>query len=173
MKILTILGLIAVAFVAMLGSLTWVVVDVDEHDPDGVHVFIPAPLALADIAVRFVPEARKPIIDVDLEPEYVPLIQAAVAEIRNAGDFEMVRVEETNETVVVRVEAEMLHVAVDTSDERVRVRVPLHSIVAAVDAIDKEGQIRPVDMLAALDDLPSGRLVEVHDSDTDVTISIW
>ena len=171
MKVLTILGFIAVAFVAMLGSLTWVLVDVNERGPDGVHVFVPAPLALADIAVRFVPEASKPI-DIDLEPEYIPLIKIAVEELRKAGDFEMVRVEEEDETVVVRIEEGLLHVAVDSSTEQVRVRAPLDSFAVALDSIE-DGKIRPADMLAALDDLPSGRLVEVHDEDTDVTISIW
>ncbi len=172
MKILTILGVVATAFAAMLGSMTWVLVDIDERQPDGMHLFIPAPLALADLAVRLAPHDALEPVDIDLEPEYVQLAKAAIEELGRAGDFEMVRVEERDETVVVRIENGMVHVAVDNPNEQVRVRAPLRSIAAALDAV-QDGKIRPVSLLPALDDLPSGRLVEVHDRDTDVTISVW
>lgn len=171
MKIVNILVLGALAVVAILGSMTWVLVDVDAHGPDGVRIFVPAPLALADVAVRFIPEASKPV-DVPIEPEHHRLIRAALAEIATAGDFEMVRVEERDETVVVRVEEGLLHVAVDTPTEQVRVRFPIRSLKAALNRIEDK-QIRPRDLLVALDDLPSGRLVEVHSEDADVKISVW
>ncbi len=172
MKLLTILGMIAVAFVGMLGSMTWVLIDVNDRSPDGMHVFVPAPLALADVAVRLVPAHVSKPLDVDIDPDLIPVIQAAVRELKQAGDFEMVRVEDGDELVVVRIEDGLVHVSVDDGSDRVRVRLPLRSIEAAIKSIE-DLRVEPVELLAALDHLPSGRLVEVHDHEVDVTISVW
>lgn len=101
-----------------------VVVQVEEKGADGHAFTIPVPMALARLAVSFVPidELRHSAADLRLAAR----IAAAVAEeLSQYPDSVLVQVRSRDETVMVQTADATLIVDVNTPDEHVYVRVPL------------------------------------------------
>lgn len=165
----------AILMGGLLVSSPWAVVNV--HGDDGSHVVVPAPLALAHLALPFLPEKEIPL-DIPLSAEeqdaIVQGLQAVVEELERTEDFEIVRVEGRRETVVVAKQGAFVTVDVQNDREVVRVRAPLASARELLANYDPErGTLRFRDVLRAAEQIPSGRLVEVRDGGSDVKITVW
>ena len=173
---LKIAGLVLLAPVALITGLlagsSWVLVEVDAAD--GPHLYVPAPVGLARFAVPFIPKHER-TVPLDLPEEIRPHLGAgllaALDEIRATEDFEMVRVENPRETVVVAKQGDWLTVHVQNDREEVRVRAPLSTARDILAAIDFEGNVLELDrVLRAASDLPSGQLLEVTEPDNHVRV---
>jgi hypothetical protein len=157
---------------AALLSADYVIVDVHEHGKSGVHLTVPVPISLVQTALTLAPEdARR----VELPPEAVEHAAAAralVDELRRQPDFELVRVEERDERVLVRKEGDELRVDVDGArGETVHVRLPLRAASEMLSRLDG----RRVRTAAVLDALrhAKGEIVHVKDGDTEVRVRVW
>jgi hypothetical protein len=146
-----------------------------EVDADDVHIMVPVPLSLAQVAVAFAPDEAK-YIDVDEAGEFVPYLGQFVEALRDIPDDVMlVEVLDGGDHVRVYKEGDTLQVRViDGQDTRVNVRVPLASVAAMVDAFDADtNTFRASRLVGALRAAPSGDLVHVIDGDEEVHVRMW
>ncbi len=165
---------LAILVLGLVLSTTWVLVEVEEKAPDGVHIFVPAPLGLARLVVPFLDEQKR---EIPVELPFEELDKAALAvldELGRAPDFELFRLESASETVVVAKQGTWLTVEVDNERERVSVRVPLSTARELIETYDAEqGVVRIDNVLAAAGRMPSGKVVDVREPDTNVRIWVW
>ena len=167
----------AVLMGGLLLSSPWVLVEVKETQPDGVHVFVPAPVGLAHLAVPFLPENKIPL-DIPLEAEdreaVSRMLLASLDELERLEDFHFVRVESRDETVLIRKEDAFVTVKVDNDEEDVFVRAPIASARRLVSQYDAgRNALTFGDVLLAADEIPSGKLVDVQAPDARVQVWVW
>jgi len=147
-----------------------------EVDNDDVHIVVPVPLSLVQVAVAFAPDEAK-YIQMDSEvAQYLPYLARFVDELRAIPDDVMlVEVIDGGDHVRVYKEEDVLRVQVEERNgANVNVRVPLASLAAMVDAYDKEANVfRATRLVGALRAAPSGDLVHVIDGDEEVHIRMW
>jgi hypothetical protein len=151
-------------------SMTWVVVSVNVP-ADGLRLWIPAPVVLAQSAAAFAdhPELHR---EIDVEPQHLRMAAAVLKELEAVEDAELVRVESGDELVVIRKEGPRVHIEVDSGDERVRVYAPVRQIRELLEDLDGE-PLRPSAVFRLARSLPSGPLVEVSQPGTDVAVAVW
>jgi hypothetical protein len=161
-----------VAVVATIASTTsYMVVDVQEGGPEGMHIVVPVPLFLAQAAVSLAP-ADQTQIDIPELREYAPIAHEILAALADAPDGELVRVEDRDERVLISKVGNELQVRVDNPSEQVSLNVPLDLVIEVLrDAED--GELYAGDVIAALRGVSSSDLVEVHDGDEHVKVWIW
>ena len=98
------------------------------------------PAALANLAVAVVPDdaidEALSEVQQDVEP-YLPMLQDLGQEFYDAPDFEIVRVENGDETVLIEKLNGHLWVRVDGRDDRVQIRVPVKTIRAVTRLLDR------------------------------------
>lgn len=157
---------------AVLLSADYVIVDVREHGKSGLHLTVPVPISLVQTALAFAPDdARR----VELPPEASQRLAVArnlVDELRRQPDFELVRVDEADEHVVVRKVGDALEVDVDgRRGEDVHVRLPLQAAAEVLSQVDGR-RLRTSAVLDALRHA-KGELVHVADGDTEVRVRVW
>ncbi len=148
------------------------IVEVDNPD---VHIVIPVPLSLVQVAAAFAPDEAK-YVQVEEIGEFLPYLDRFIDELRAVPDDVMlVEVIDHSDHVRVFLEDDMLRVRVDEQHgTQVNVRVPLASVAAMVDAYDTEtGTLRTTRLIGALRAAPSGDLVHVVDGDEEVHIRMW
>ena len=146
-----------------------------EVDNDDVHIVVPVPLSLVQVAAAFAPDEAK-YVEVEEIGEFLPYLERFVDELRAIPDDAMlVEVIDRNDHVRVFKEDDLLRVQVDEKNgAKVNVRVPLASVAAMVDAYDTEtGTLRTTRLIGALRAAPSGDLVHVVDGDEEVHIRMW
>ncbi len=147
-----------------------------EVDADDVHIIVPVPLSLAQVAVAFAPDEAK-YIQMDSEVgEYLPYLARFVDELRAIpADAMLVEVIDGSDHVRVFKEDDVMRVQVDEGHgTKVNVRIPLASLAAMVDAYDEEeNMFRASRLVGALRAAPSGDLVHVIDGDEEVHIRMW
>jgi hypothetical protein len=115
-----------------------VVVDVQEGGPDGHHVIVPVPLALAQVALSFAPEEARHVVCPEFAP-YQDLAVRVLEELEKAPDCLLVLVEEGDETVRIQKQGRNLVVDVAEGDlEEVHVTLPIRSAVRFVESYDGE-----------------------------------
>lgn len=157
---------------AALLSADYVIVDVREHNRSGLRLTVPVPISLVQTALSLAPENARRI---ELPPEaleHAAAARALVTELRRQPDFELVRVEEQDERVLVRKQGDELRVDVDgRNGETVHVRLPLAAASEMLSQLDG----RRVRTAAVLDALrhAKGELVHVTDGDADVRVRVW
>ncbi len=163
---------VPVAGTAALLSADYVIVDVHERKPQGMHLTLPVPISLVQTALSFAPdEARR----VELPREaarHMPLARRFVEELRSQPDFELVRVEEQDEKVLVRKVGDALEIDVDgRRGEDVHVRLPLAAAAEIFAQVDGRRLRTP----AVIDALrhAKGEIVHVVDADTEVRVRVW
>lgn len=146
-------------------------VDVQEGGRDGHHIVVPVPLALAETAAAFVPQAQRRI-PLDREARrLLPVAREALRALAAGPDGELVRVEERDEQVLIEKVGRMLRISVKDRGEDVLVNVPIET---ALDAIGEDGSISPARAIQALRHARFTRLVEVNGRDGErVKISVW
>jgi hypothetical protein len=156
------------AVVAATG-VAWV--DVQEGGRDGHHIVVPVPLALAQTAAAFVPQAQKRI-DVGGEArKYLPVAREALQALAEGPDGELVRVEERDEQVVIEKVGRTLRVNVKDHGEEVLVNVPFE---AALEIIASDGSLTPSRAIQALRHARFTKLVDVQGHNGErVKISVW
>lgn len=157
---------------AALFSADYVIVDVHERGPNGIHLTVPVPITLAQAALAVAPEDARRL---ELPPEAVEHAGAArrfVEELRRQPDFELVRVEEADERVLVRKQGDELRVDVEGGrGETVHVRLPLTAAAELLGRLDGR-RVRTALLLDALRHA-KGEIVHVADADTEVRVRVW
>jgi hypothetical protein len=169
-RILQALAILSAAAVVTALSMTWVVVSVVIPE-DGLRLWIPAPIVLAQGAVALVgpPGLRDKI---PLEPEHARIAAALLAELERTDDAELVRVESGEETVVVRKEGGLLRIEVDNPSERVRIHAPIREVREFLEEC-RDSPIEPSRIFRLARSLPSGPLVEYSEPGTNVSVRVW
>ena len=169
--------LLSVALAASLSAQTpWIHVEVDEVGEDDTHVKVNFPLSVIEIAAEAAPEkilshGRLDLdhLDKDIEVEDV---RRMWAELRDAGDGELVSVESDDETVEIRRDGDQVVVEVNEGEggDKVRIHIPV-TVVGAL--LSGEGD--ELDVRAAIEELKKskrGEVVMVDDGETKVRIWI-
>lgn len=169
-KIAAVLAL-PLALVGTLASSSCLVVDIQEGGPDGMHLVIPVPLALAQAALSFVPKEHTRIPCPEAA-EYIPLAQRVIEELADIPDTELVRVEDDNEVVVISKVDGNLEVEVHGAHEEVSVSLPLAAVADILESFDGE-TIEASDAVAALRRVSGTDLVHVRNGNGDEEVKIW
>jgi hypothetical protein len=170
LKIAAIAASVPAALVAGVASLGVMVVDVREGGPDGHRFVIPVPLVVAQAALGFAPEetTRVPLGEA---ARHLPLARDVIEALADGPDGEIVRVEEKDQLVVITKAGRALHVSVHEGGNDVKANVPLSLVLAALP--DENGRISTGDIAGALWSTRFTDLVEVHEGDSHVRISVW
>ncbi len=157
---------------AVLLSADYVIVDVREHGRSGMHLSVPVPISLVQGALSFAPdEARNVELPADAGRQ-MAVARNFVDELRRQPDFELVRVDEADEHVVVRKQGDVLAVDVDgRNGENVHVRLPLHAAAEILSQVEGR-RLRTSAVLEALRHA-KGELVHVADGETEVRVRVW
>jgi hypothetical protein len=172
-KLAVILG-VPIAILATVASLGVVVVDVREGGPGGHRIVVPVPLVLAQAALAVAPAvapADKLRIPDNEALEHIGLAREVLEALAEAPDGELVRVEETNEQVLITKEGRSLRVQVRSDDENVNVTVPLHLAMQALP--DRHGRIHTAALAGALSSVRFTDLVDVRDGKDHVRVYVW
>ena len=171
----------AVLLAATAGLLTatlmmdWMVVAVHVVEEDTpIHIKLPFPLLVADIATGFVPD--QVFEEAQIPPEARAQKELVVETIRallDSPDAEFVKVRTEDATVDISKDGDTLRIAVDADDAVVRCNVPIDGILKALEDWDWE----TVDPQIAFDILraaENGDLVTVATEDgVRVAIKMW
>lgn len=169
-KLLVGVLLVPIVMFGVVISADYAVVDVREGGPDGMHIIIPVPLALARAALSFAPEDAQYIPCPEISG-YIPDMQRVVGQLRGARDGVLVSVEERDETVLIRKVGENLEIDVDGDGEEVHVTIPLDAVVGVLDQYDGEG-FHTKDLIRSIGEV-HGQLVHVRDGNEEVKVWIW
>lgn len=169
-KVAAILAL-PLVLLSVVSSSSCLVVDVKEGGPDGMHIVVPVPLALAQLAVAFVPSEHTRVSCPEAA-EYLPMAQRIIEELQDMEDVELVRVEDGHELVVVSKIGENLEVEVFGNDEEVNVLLPLYAVEDILASFDGE-TFEASEAIAALRSVSNTDLVHVRDGDEEVKIWVW
>ena len=153
----------------------WMVVDVHVVEEDTpIHIKLPFPLLVADIATGFVPD--QVFEEAEIPPEARAQKELVVETIRallDSPDAEFVKVRTEDATVDISKDGDTLRIAVDADDAVVRCNVPIDGILKALEDWDWE----TVDPQIAFDILraaENGDLVTVATEDgVRVAIKMW
>jgi hypothetical protein len=170
------IALIAVSpFVLMsvlLGATGVVLVDVRETGCDNMHLTIPVPLALAQVALTFAPDEAK-YIRCPQFARYQEVTLKVLHELEKAPDGVLVEVHDGSDDVVIRKDGRLLRISVKSADgESVECALPIKGAIQAVRAYDGQGFPTKA-ALYALRHSPRGRtLVHVKDGSDEVHIRL-
>jgi len=126
-----VLGLVSAGVIALFqGGIATVYVQTSD-----LTLFIPVPMAAAELALQFAPEEEMQQVRQELAP-HKELILAAFKELRNCPDAVFVEVRSQDENVLVAKKGSDLIVDVDSPDEaQVHVVVPLRSVERILEAL--------------------------------------
>jgi hypothetical protein len=161
------LGLVIVTVL----STRWLVVYVHEKD-QGWRLMVPAPVFLADIALRFA-GAHAERVELPREAqEFLPMLRPLVDELAKAPDFEMIHVEEPGLDLSIRKVGQSFQVSVVEGEQTVRVTVPMAALETAARAAS-DGRLGAGELAGALRGVSHTKLVDIRQSDQDVAVWVW
>ena len=154
------------------------VIDVSKHDDIQadfpVHVTVPFPLLLADIATGFVPDGA--LAEARIPPEarvYRELVLDTMRALLDSPDAEFVKVRSEDANIDISKEGDTLRIAIDADDAIVRCNVPIDGILEALEDWDWE-TVDPKIAFDVLHAADNGDLVTVATSDgVRVAIKMW
>jgi len=160
--------------VTAVAMMDWMVVDVRTTGEDAVHLAIPFPLVVGEVAAAFLPEEAVRDMRVPVEArQHREQVLAALRTLAEMPDATLVRVETPDELVVITKEDDQLRVAVDADDATVRCTVPIAGVLDALESWDWE-TFDPGLVFDVLHAAPNGDLVRVEaDDGTKVAITMW
>jgi hypothetical protein len=152
----------------------WMVVDVHVVEETPVHVKVPFPLIIADMATGFIPdEAMK---DARMPPEVKAqrkLVLAAVKALAESPDAALVKVRSDEASVDVVKDGDTLRISVDADDAVVHCNVPIKGVYKALERWDWE-TADPGIIFDILHGAENGDLVTVATEDgVRVAIKMW
>lgn len=167
------LGALTLAGGATLASMSYVVVDVREAGPKGMHLVVPVPLVVAEAALALAPKHAG---HVELPPEVqrcLPVAKQVAAELRSMPDAELVRVQEPGEDVRIAKVGDHLEIRVNGRHEKVSVNVPLDGLEEMLEGL-QGGTVDARKIVGALRHSSNTNLVEVQSKDGEhVKIWVW
>jgi hypothetical protein len=154
------------------------VLDVSHHDDieldAPIHVKVPFPLIVADVAASFIPDEA--FEDAEVPPEVKEqreLILAVVQGLLDSPDATLVTVHTDEANVEIVKEGDTLRIAVDADDAVVRCNVPIEGVLEALEDWDWE-TFNPRMVLDVLHAAENGDLVTVATNDgVRVAIKMW
>jgi hypothetical protein len=172
LKIGAALAAVPLAMVGVVAGTGVVVVDVREAD--GPHIVIPVPLVLADVAARLAPadSTRHAMRQLERARRYLPVAEEIVAAVAEAPDAELVSVDDGDEHVRIGKVGSELRIRVDGPRENVSVNVPIEALQETLRKA-RHGRLYPEDFVGLLREARMTDLVEVHDGEDHVKISVW
>ena len=173
----TIGGILLAGLAGMLTAVAitdWMVVDVQITDPNPMHIKVPFPLFIADVASSFIPDDA---LDVEEFPPEIAankeLIMAAVTSLLEAPDSALVKVSAPDALVEVSKIGDNITVAVDADDATVRCTIPLDGVLYALEKWDWK-TFDPDLIFDTLGKADNGPLVTVEvDDGTKVAVNLW
>jgi len=161
----------------------WMVVDVhvvdvsetdDIHADVPVHIKVPFPLVLADIAAGFIPDEL--LDDAQIPPEVTAqkeLVLATVASLLDSPDMHLVKVRTEDANVDIFKEGDTLRILVDADDALVRCNIPIDGVLAALENWDWE-TVDPQMIFDVLHAAENGEFVTVATDDgVRVAVKMW
>jgi hypothetical protein len=172
-KIGAALAAVPLAMVGVVAGTGVVVVDV--RPSDGPHIVIPVPLMLAEVAARLAPadSTRHAMRQLERAQRYLPLAEEIVAAVAEAPDAELVSVDDGDEHVRISKVGEEIRIRVEGPRENVTVNVPIEAVRDTLRKAHHGGRLYPEDFVAMLRHARMTDLVEVHDGQDHVKISVW
>ena len=167
------LALTLLAATAAAQGSPWIHVEVRDTGDNSETVNVNVPFSLARIAARAIPQKALDKATEKLEKNDISMsdIREMWAELRNAGDAELVTVDDAEQTVRIVREGDRIRVRVQSKDEdgeKVSVDVP----VAVVDALFS-GEGEELNLPAAIQELQSMRGDVVNVTDKTNTVRVW
>lgn len=167
------LAFFLLAAAAVAQSNPWLHVEVREHGEKAGTVNVNVPFSLASIAIRAVPQKVTDKLTEKLQKNDVSMadIREMWAQLRQAGDAELVSVDDEDQTVRIVREGDRIRVRVQSKEEdgeRVSVDVP----VSMVDALFS-GEGEELNLPAAILELESVRGDVVNVTDKSNTVRVW
>jgi hypothetical protein len=173
----TIGGILLAGLAGMLTAVAiadWMVIDIQIADPDPMHIKVPFPLFIADVASSFIPDDA---FDVEEFPPEIAankeLIMAAVTSLLDAPDSALVKVSAPDALVEVSKMGDNITVAVDADDATVRCTIPLDGVLYALEKWDWKS-FDPDLIFDTLHKADNGPLVTVAvDDGTKVAVNLW
>lgn len=123
------------ATVAATGT---IMVEVHEHQDDGVNLFVPVPALLVDLAVMAAPHVIPAEELDDLRREIAPwrdAIESLAEELEDCPDTVLVEVKSRNENVRITKKNRSFHINVDSPDADINVKVPARLLSRALDVL--------------------------------------
>jgi hypothetical protein len=173
----TIGGVLLAGLAGMLAAVAvtdWMIIDVQVADPDPMHIKVPFPLFVANIATSFVPDDA--FHDAEIPPEVKAnreLVLTALESLLEAPDTALVKVQAPDAQVEISKIGDNLRIAVDADDATVRCTVPLDGVLYALEEWDWE-TVDPGMVFDVLAKADNGPLVQVEaDDGTKVAINMW
>lgn len=173
----TIGGILLAGLAGMITAVAitdWMVVDVEIVDPNPMHIKVPFPLFIANVATSFIPDEAFEVED--FPPEIAAnkdLILAAVTSLLEAPDSALVKVSAPDALVEISKTGDNIQVAVDADDAIVRCTIPLDGVLYALEKWDWE-TFDPGMIFDALGKADNGPLVTVEiDDGTKVAVNLW
>ena len=171
----------AVLLAATAGLLTatlmmdWMVVDVHVIEDDTpIHIKVPFPLIVANLAAGFIPD--EVFEDAQIPPEakaQKELVLATVRSLLDSPDAEYVKVRTEDANVNIFKDGDTLRIEVDADDAVVRCNVPIDGILEALEDWDWE-TFDPKMVLDVLHAAENGELVTVTTDDgVRVAVKMW
>ena len=152
----------------------WMVIDIQVADPNPIHIKVPFPLFIADVASSFVPADA--LDETAIPPEVKAnkeLILAAVTSLLEAPDTALVKVSAPDVLVEIGKLGDNLRIAVDADDAIVRCTIPLDGVLYALEKWDWES-FDPDLIFDTLGKADNGPLVTVEvDDGTKVAVNLW
>jgi hypothetical protein len=161
----------------------WVVVDVHVVDvgpnddielTSPVHVKVPFPLIIADIASGFIPDEA--LEDAEIPPEVTAqkeLVLASVRALLDSPDATLVKVRTEDANVDIVKEGDTLRIAVDADDAVVHCNIPIDGVLKALERWDWK-TADPQMIFDVLHAAENGELVTVATDDgVRVAVKMW
>ena len=157
----------ATATVAATG-VAWI--DVKEGGRDGHRIVLPVPLLLAETAASFVPQ-KELNLGLGDAARHLGAAREVLQALAASPDGEYVRVEEKDQQVLIEKVGDTLRIRVhERDDQDVTVNVPLQAVS---EIIDREGRISPARAVSLLRHARFSTLVDVHQGDQHVKITVF
>lgn len=154
----------------------WMVVDVHvtEDVTSPVHIKVPFPLIIADVAAGFIPDDA--FDDVEVPPEVKAqkkLVLATVKALLDSPDSHYVKVESNDANVDIFKDGDTLRILVDADDAQVSCNVPIDGVYKALDNWDWD-TFSPRMAFDILHAAENGDFVNVETDDgVKVAIRMW
>ena len=153
----------------------WMVVDVHVIEDDTpIHIMVPFPLVVADIAAGFIPDEL--FNDAEIPPEVKAqkgLVLATIASLLDSPDMHLVKVRTDDANVDIFKEGDTLRILVDADDAVVRCNIPIDGVLSALEKWDWE-TVDPQMILDVLHAAENGEFVTVATDDgVRVAIKMW
>src|SRR5262245_39275508 len=133
---------------------------------EGTHLYLPVPLAIAQVAAAVAPQGRHAL---PAEParqisKHAKLVRAVLDELDAVPDADLVRVHDHDEDVRIAKQGDRLVVHVQGRRENVDVAIPLACVREIVERAEA-GSLTPADVVGALGRARLTKLVDVDSGD--------